>query len=165
MNGTKTYHAAQVISAVADEIGGDRVGVRFAPFYVLGAEDDHMYSMFTYVLEELNKKTLAYVHMIEPRKGRQASAFSRQAIPDTSADAFYRICGPKALTNIRMLIRPSAESLLMCSMSLQSVIMELLQLPVPDSCKLCFNDCLPASSGMHAPECRSLDILALVCLF
>ena len=58
-----------MLSAVAKEIGPERVGVRFAPFFVLGAHDDHKYALFTYVLEELNKMNLAYVHMVEPRSG------------------------------------------------------------------------------------------------
>lgn len=62
------YICLQVIAAVADAIGGERVGVRLSPFYVLDAEDPHKYALFTYVLEELSKRTLAYVHMIEPRK-------------------------------------------------------------------------------------------------
>lgn len=67
--GVQQGHAPvlQVISAVAEEIGEEKVGVRFAPFYVLGAEDSHLYGLFSYVLEELNKKQLAYVHLVEPR--------------------------------------------------------------------------------------------------
>ena len=54
---------------MSEQVGADRVGVKFAPFYVLGASDSHKYGLFTYVLEELNPLGLAYVHMVEPRKG------------------------------------------------------------------------------------------------
>ena len=58
----------QVVDAVATEVGGDRVGIRISPFGgFLDADDSHPYALHTYLLEELNKRDIAYVHFIEPR--------------------------------------------------------------------------------------------------
>lgn len=57
------------MDAVVKEVGdSQKVGIRFSPFYVLGAEDTHKSALFTYMMEELNSRNLAYVHMVEPRK-------------------------------------------------------------------------------------------------
>ena len=60
----------QVVQAVVDEVGADRVGLRLAPF--VGTHqiyDDHTYALNVYLLEELNKLDIAYVHCVEPRDG------------------------------------------------------------------------------------------------
>ena len=60
----------QVVQAVIDEVGADRVGLRLAPF--VGAHkihDEHTYALNVYLLEELNKLDIAYVHFVEPRDG------------------------------------------------------------------------------------------------
>ncbi|KAK2080919.1 hypothetical protein QBZ16_000773 [Prototheca wickerhamii] len=59
----------EVVRAVSEEIGADRVGIRFSPFGTfLGVHDSHPYALYTYLLEELNKlPELAYVHLVEPR--------------------------------------------------------------------------------------------------
>lgn len=60
--------ALEIAQAVAEEVGADRVGIRLAPFTtVLGCRDDTPYATFTYLLEQLNKHGLAYVHVVEPR--------------------------------------------------------------------------------------------------
>lgn len=78
-----------------DEVGADRVGIRVSPFGgfldvscsrqccvplcmhagwcaegrmgTAQCEDEHPYALHTYLLEELNKLGIAYVHFIEPR--------------------------------------------------------------------------------------------------
>ncbi|BDA42129.1 12-oxophytodienoate reductase 1 [Coccomyxa sp. Obi] len=60
--------ALEITRAVVDEVGADRVGIRLSPFGgFLDAEDEHPYALNTYLLEELNKLGIAYVHFIEPR--------------------------------------------------------------------------------------------------
>lgn len=62
--------AIEVVKAVADEIGADKVGIRLSPFGgFLSATDTHPYALITYLLEELNKLDIAYVHLVEPRAG------------------------------------------------------------------------------------------------
>ncbi|XP_050211229.1 putative 12-oxophytodienoate reductase 11 [Mercurialis annua] len=58
----------QVIKAVVDEIGGDRVGVRLSPFANYndcGDSDPEALGLF--MAESLNKCGILYCHMIEPR--------------------------------------------------------------------------------------------------
>lgn len=62
--------ALEVVRAVVDEIGADRVGIRLSPFGgFLNATDSHPYALITYLLEELNKIGIAYVHFVSPRVG------------------------------------------------------------------------------------------------
>lgn len=58
----------EVVKAVSEEVGSDKVGLRLSPFGgFLDATDSHPYALTTYLLEELNKFDLAYVHLVEPR--------------------------------------------------------------------------------------------------
>ncbi|GAB4814384.1 hypothetical protein N2152v2_001430 [Parachlorella kessleri] len=60
--------ALEVVKAVADEIGAERTALRLSPFGGFqNATDSHPYALITYLLEELNKLNLAYVHFVEPR--------------------------------------------------------------------------------------------------
>ncbi|KAJ9533806.1 hypothetical protein QJQ45_026892, partial [Haematococcus lacustris] len=60
--------ALEVVAAVVEEVGGDRVGIRLSPFTdFLGAVDATPYATFTYLVEQLNKFGLAYLHMVESR--------------------------------------------------------------------------------------------------
>eukprot|EP00887_Chlorella_sp_A99_P005008 scaffold4.g5008.t1 len=62
--------ALEVVRAVVEEVGADRVGLRLSPFgSFLSATDSHPYALTTYLLEELNEFNLAYVHLVEPRTG------------------------------------------------------------------------------------------------
>ncbi|GAB4814383.1 hypothetical protein N2152v2_001429 [Parachlorella kessleri] len=70
--------ALEVVKAVADEVGSDKVGIRLSPFGGFqNATDSHPYGLVSYLLEELNKLDLAYVHFVEPRAGGNAD------IPET----------------------------------------------------------------------------------
>ena len=73
----------QVVDAVAAEVGGDRVGIRISPFGgFLDADDSHPYALHTYLLEELNKRDIAYVHFIEPRDPSSKGVGSPLAVHD-----------------------------------------------------------------------------------
>lgn len=68
---------------MAAEVGGDRVGIRISPFGgFLDADDDHPYALHTYLLEELNKRDIAYVHFIEPRDPSSKGVGSPLAVHD-----------------------------------------------------------------------------------
>ena len=58
----------EVIDGVTDDIGKDRVAVRLSPHGNLGGlTDSATVPHFNYVITELSKRRLAYLHLIEPR--------------------------------------------------------------------------------------------------
>lgn len=64
---TRCRLVLEVVDAVCAQIGSSKVGIRLSPFGgFLNATDAHPYGLIAYLLEELNKRKLAYVHFIEP---------------------------------------------------------------------------------------------------
>ncbi|KAF5840124.1 hypothetical protein DUNSADRAFT_17725 [Dunaliella salina] len=62
--------ALEVVTAVAEEIGAERVGIRLSPFSTFNdATDTTPYSTIIYLVEQLNARfpNMAYLHMVEPR--------------------------------------------------------------------------------------------------
>ncbi|MBA0880338.1 hypothetical protein Goshw_011652 [Gossypium schwendimanii] len=58
----------QVVEAVADEIGADRVGIRLSPFADYNdCADSNPEALGLYMAQSLNKYGILYCHMIEPR--------------------------------------------------------------------------------------------------
>lgn len=59
----------EVVQAVVEEVGAERVGIRFSPFggFMVAADADP-YAVYLHLLEKL-PKDLAYVHFVEPRAG------------------------------------------------------------------------------------------------
>nr|CAD6437691.1 alkene reductase [Rhizobium sp. Q54] len=58
----------EVVDAVADAIGAGRVGVRLSPWSGIGDMSDSTgLQLWEYVIAELGKRNLAYLHLIEPR--------------------------------------------------------------------------------------------------
>ncbi len=58
----------EVIKVVIDVCGQDRVGVRLSPSGKFGTmSDSDPMALFTYVVQEIDRLNLAYVHIIEPR--------------------------------------------------------------------------------------------------
>ncbi len=56
----------EVLTAVCNEIGAEKVGVRFSPAGgKLGMHDADPIGLFTHAIKELNKYNLAYLHLIE----------------------------------------------------------------------------------------------------
>ncbi|KAL4420266.1 hypothetical protein ABPG77_003445, partial [Micractinium sp. CCAP 211/92] len=73
--------ALEVVKAVADEIGAENTGIRLSPFGgFLDAVESHPYAAVVYLLEELNKFNLAYVHIVEPRVGGNDDRFTVDSI-------------------------------------------------------------------------------------
>ena len=58
----------EVVDSIAAEIGADRVGVRLSPHGNLGGlSDSATVPHFSYVINELGSRAIAYLHLIEPR--------------------------------------------------------------------------------------------------
>ena len=58
----------EVVDKVIAVYGKGRVGVRLSPYGTFNdMSDSNPMALFTYVLEQLNARGIAYVHMIEPR--------------------------------------------------------------------------------------------------
>ncbi|XP_050252920.1 12-oxophytodienoate reductase 2-like isoform X5 [Quercus robur] len=60
--------ALEIVEAVSNEIGADRVGIRLSPFadYVQSG-DSNPEALGLYMAESLNKYEILYCHMVEPR--------------------------------------------------------------------------------------------------
>ncbi|KAF5479440.1 hypothetical protein F2P56_000260 [Juglans regia] len=60
--------ALEVVEAVANEIGADRVGIRLSPFAdYMESGDSNPKALGLYMAESLNKYGILYCHMVEPR--------------------------------------------------------------------------------------------------
>jgi N-ethylmaleimide reductase len=58
----------EIVEEVCAAIGADRLGVRLSPFGQYGGiHDSNPRELFTFVINELNKRHLAYLHLIEAR--------------------------------------------------------------------------------------------------
>ena len=58
----------EVVNAVANEIGAERVGVRMTPQgRFMGMGDDTPNQTFGYIAQALNQFNIAYLHLVEPR--------------------------------------------------------------------------------------------------
>jgi len=58
----------EVMEAVVEVWGSDRVGLRLSPSGIFGSmSDSDPKALFTYVVEALNSLNLAYLHLVEPR--------------------------------------------------------------------------------------------------
>ncbi|WP_139925285.1 alkene reductase [Hymenobacter sp. DG01] len=59
----------EVVKAVVDELGADRVGIRLSPQGSASIKDSDPVKTFSYVTEQLNQFNLAYLHVIEALPG------------------------------------------------------------------------------------------------
>ncbi|MFT8244341.1 alkene reductase [Roseomonas sp. BN140053] len=58
----------EVVDAVSEVLGADRVGVRLSPYGVVyGTTDTDPEALFNHVAAELDRRGVAYLHVIEPR--------------------------------------------------------------------------------------------------
>lgn len=76
----------EVIDAVGAVWGVDRVGVRLSPYGTFNdMRDSDPVGLFTYVLEQLSERGIAYVHLIEPRSSNAGGADAVvENAPDTA---------------------------------------------------------------------------------
>ncbi|KAJ7949723.1 12-oxophytodienoate reductase [Quillaja saponaria] len=69
----RSRFALEIVEAVANEIGAERVGIRLSPFAEYSeAGDSNPEALGLYLAESLNKYDIAYCHMVEPRMKTQA---------------------------------------------------------------------------------------------
>ncbi|XP_027773742.1 12-oxophytodienoate reductase 1-like [Solanum pennellii] len=60
--------ALEIVEAIVNEIGADRVGIRLSPFAdYMESGDSNPRTLGLYMAESLNKYDIAYCHIIEPR--------------------------------------------------------------------------------------------------
>jgi N-ethylmaleimide reductase len=58
----------EIVDAVSSAIGSDRLGVRLSPFGQYGGiYDGNPLALFTFVIREMNRRRIAYLHLIEAR--------------------------------------------------------------------------------------------------
>ncbi len=77
----------EVVDAAIGVWGKGRVGVRLSPYGTFNdMSDSDPIALFTYVLKELDRRGIAYVHMIEPRAtGAGGGDATNEGAPSTSA--------------------------------------------------------------------------------
>ncbi|CAK0770085.1 hypothetical protein CVIRNUC_003732 [Coccomyxa viridis] len=65
----------EIVKAVTARIGADRVGLRLSPYgaFLHGSLDDEVEELVTYLVKELAKLKLVYLHCVEPRAQGHAS--------------------------------------------------------------------------------------------
>jgi N-ethylmaleimide reductase len=57
-----------IVDSVAAQIGASRLGVRLSPYGRYGGiSDTNPVALFTYVVQELSRRQIAYLHLIEAR--------------------------------------------------------------------------------------------------
>ncbi len=73
----------EVVDAVVGVWGKGRVGVRLSPFGTFAdMSDSNPEALYSYVLEQLSQRGIAYVHVIEPRASDAGSGGSDKAAED-----------------------------------------------------------------------------------
>ena len=82
----------EVVDGVAADIGRDRVGVRLSPHGNLGGlSDSDTVPHFSHVIRELSKRSLAYMHLIEPRASSAGIADDASIDSADNASLFRRL--------------------------------------------------------------------------
>lgn len=81
--------ALEVVQAVTDEIGADKVGIRLSPFasYSEGA-DSNPEALALFMAKVLNKFGILYCHMVEPRMVKLGEKFETPHSLRPIRDAF-----------------------------------------------------------------------------
>ncbi|CAN1176729.1 Putative 12-oxophytodienoate reductase 11 [Linum perenne] len=104
--------ALEIVEAISNEIGADRVGIRLSPFANYSeCGDSNPEALGLYMAESLNKFSIAYCHMVEPRmktvaektETRQSLLPMRRAFKGTfiSAGGYGKEDGNKAVVEDR----------------------------------------------------------------
>jgi N-ethylmaleimide reductase len=58
----------EIVEQVSATIGADHLGVRLSPFGQYGGiHDSNPKELFSFIVKELNKRNIAYLHLIEAR--------------------------------------------------------------------------------------------------
>jgi N-ethylmaleimide reductase len=82
----------EVVDGIVDDIGKDRVAVRLSPHGNLGGlSDSDTVPHFTYVIDALSRRGLAYLHLIEPRASSVGFADDASVDSADNASLFRRL--------------------------------------------------------------------------
>uniref|UniRef100_M0ZTB9 12-oxophytodienoate reductase n=1 Tax=Solanum tuberosum TaxID=4113 RepID=M0ZTB9_SOLTU len=93
--------ALEIIGAVVEEIGPDRVGVKLSLFSkVFGRKDSNLEALLTYLASELTKLGVLYLHVFEPRDEPRCLKSIRNAFEGTliASGGYYKTEGDEAIT-------------------------------------------------------------------
>ncbi len=93
--GGSIENRARLLMEVADAViavwGADRVGVRLAPYGTFGdMSDSNPLTLFSYVLEQLSARQIAYAHLVEPRVGNAGANAPLDASAVRTAETFRK---------------------------------------------------------------------------
>lgn len=81
----------EVVDAAISVFGSGRVGVRLSPYGTFNdMKDSDPVSLFTYVFEQLSKRNIAYVHVIEPRATGAGGSDQVNAEAPSTSDLFKK---------------------------------------------------------------------------
>ncbi len=81
----------EVVDAVVEIWGKGRVGVRLSPYGKFSdMGDSNPEALFTYVLQQLSQRGIAYAHVIEPRAGNAGGGAENDASKPRTAPAFRK---------------------------------------------------------------------------
>ncbi|KAG8082105.1 hypothetical protein GUJ93_ZPchr0014g47146 [Zizania palustris] len=81
--------ALEVVQAVVDEIGADKVGIRLSPFAnYMESADSNPEALGLYMANALNKFGILYCHMVEPRMVKLGEIFETPYSLGAIRDAF-----------------------------------------------------------------------------
>ena len=81
----------EVVDTVVGVWGKDRTGVRLSPFGTFSdMGDSNPVALFTYVLEQLSKRGIAYAHLIEPRAGNAGAGAAIKADAPRTSELFRK---------------------------------------------------------------------------
>jgi N-ethylmaleimide reductase len=79
----------EITDAAISIWGADRVGVRLSPWGSYGdMGDSNPVSLFTYAIQELSTRGIAYLHLIEPRATAEQLGLNTAGIPESAAALF-----------------------------------------------------------------------------
>ncbi|KAG6751042.1 hypothetical protein POTOM_045559 [Populus tomentosa] len=82
--GNRCRFPLEIVEAIANEIGSDKVGIRLSPHVnYMESEDSDPEALGLYMVKSLNKYGIAYCHMVEPRMkiGAGNPKFSESLLP------------------------------------------------------------------------------------
>ena len=87
--GNRCRFALEVVQAVVDEIGADKVGIRLSPFAGYSdAPDSNPEALGLYMANALDKFGILYCHMVEPRMVKLGEKFETPYSLRPMRDAF-----------------------------------------------------------------------------
>lgn len=89
----------EVLKAVIEVWGNERVGIRFSPYGTFNdMSDSDPLRLFSYVIEQLNSLHLAYLHLVEPRVPDAGGSDQVNASAPRTSQLFRRVYQGKLIS-------------------------------------------------------------------